>query len=156
MSSKKRKRQSRPSGSRKNRLSADSDDDENDVIDQLDSGSESDKENSQPEDRKPVNQDEIDVVMASIKEEKKKMRLKRREYDSSIKGIKGEIQAVNVRKEKLVGDIRHLCIKGRNDYSRGAIQNDFAAGIKELDQEAAIEEVSFTLCEHRCLLTHTG
>lgn len=33
-----------------------------------------------------------------------------------------------------------LCIAGRNEYSRSAIQQDFAAGIRELDQENAEEE----------------
>jgi len=33
-----------------------------------------------------------------------------------------------------------ICISGRNEYSKGAIQNDFAAGIKELDQENLAEE----------------
>jgi len=33
-----------------------------------------------------------------------------------------------------------ICIQGRNTYSKGAIQLDFAAGIKELDQENAQEE----------------
>src|SRR5882724_11628542 len=33
-----------------------------------------------------------------------------------------------------------LCIEGRNNYSRGAIQRDFADGIRELDMESAQEE----------------
>jgi len=33
-----------------------------------------------------------------------------------------------------------VCIAGRNEYSKGAIQQDFAAGIKELDQENAADE----------------
>ena len=36
--------------------------------------------------------------------------------------------------------MEHLCINGRNEYSSRAIQQDFAAGIKELDQELAAEE----------------
>lgn len=33
-----------------------------------------------------------------------------------------------------------ICIEGRNNYSRGAIQRDFADGIRELDMENAQEE----------------
>lgn len=33
-----------------------------------------------------------------------------------------------------------ICISGRNSYSKGSIRLDFAAGIKELDQELAAEE----------------
>lgn len=33
-----------------------------------------------------------------------------------------------------------LCISGRNQYSKGAIQQDFAQGLRELDQELAAED----------------
>ena len=33
-----------------------------------------------------------------------------------------------------------LCIASRNRYSKGAIQQDFAASIKEMDQENAAKE----------------
>lgn len=33
-----------------------------------------------------------------------------------------------------------MCISGRNQYSKGAIQQDFAASMRELDQELAAEE----------------
>jgi hypothetical protein len=33
-----------------------------------------------------------------------------------------------------------LCIEGRNKYSKGAIQQDFADGIREIDMESAQEE----------------
>jgi hypothetical protein len=36
--------------------------------------------------------------------------------------------------------MRSACIAGRNNYSKTAIQRDFADGIKELDMEAAQEE----------------
>lgn len=49
-----------------------------------------------------------------------------REAQAKIKSIKAEIS--------------RICIAGRNEYSKEAIQNDFAAGIKELDQENAAEE----------------
>jgi hypothetical protein len=32
------------------------------------------------------------------------------------------------------------CVAIRNHYSKGAIQQDFAAGIKEMDQENAVED----------------
>lgn len=130
--SKKRKRQSRPSGSRKNRQAADSDG-ESDVADQDDSDDESDKENSQPSqtDREPLTEEQIEETLASIKEQKKKMRLKRREYDTQIRELKQQMREVENEKKGLGGQRKSICIKGRNEYSRGAIKNDFSAGIKE-------------------------
>lgn len=69
--------------------------------------------------------------MASVKEEKKELRLKRREYDAQLKDIKRQIREVEAEKAGLGGQRKSICIKGRNEYSRGAIKNDFSAGIKE-------------------------
>lgn len=40
----------------------------------------------------------------------------------------------------LEAKIATFCISGRNDYSRDAIRQDFAAGIRELDSELAEEQ----------------
>ena len=40
----------------------------------------------------------------------------------------------------MTGKMSAMCISGRNQYSKGAIQQDFAAGMRELDQELAAEE----------------
>lgn len=132
-SSKKRKRQNQASGSRKNRLSSDSDD-ESEATDQDDAGDESDKENARPpspEEREPLTEEIIEETLASIKEEKKMLRLKRRDCDTQIKAIKKQICEVNEERAGLGGQRKSICIKGRNEYSRGAIKNDFSAGIKE-------------------------
>lgn len=44
------------------------------------------------------------------------------------------------RRSKIQNTMNTICIAGRNDHSKSAIQQDFAAGIKELDQENAQEE----------------
>jgi len=43
-------------------------------------------------------------------------------------------------KGKIEGKMIALCIASRNHYSKGAIQQDFAAGVKEMDQENAAEK----------------
>ena len=57
------------------------------------------------------------------------------------------IKAIKPKKRELEGKIAEvraemsaICIAGRNEYSKGAIQQDFAAGIKELDMENAAED----------------
>lgn len=56
----------------------------------------------------------------------KELKPRIRELEEEISGIEAEIS--------------HICIAGRNDYSKRAIQQDFAAGLKELDQENAAQE----------------
>ncbi|KAI1074397.1 hypothetical protein F5B20DRAFT_586283 [Whalleya microplaca] len=134
--SKKRKRGGDVSGSRKNHKSSDEDDD----WDALDSDT-SDKENSQPdENRKPLTEEEIDDTLASFKSQKKQIRGERRTLDAQIAELRKEIQDAETERQDILAELKALCIKGRNEYSRGAIKQDFAMGIKELDQENAIEE----------------
>ncbi|KAI1322901.1 hypothetical protein F5Y16DRAFT_403978 [Xylariaceae sp. FL0255] len=136
-SSKKRKRGGRPSKSRKNLESSDIDDSD---LDGSDSDS-SDKENSQPEvNRKPLTEDDIDEMISSFKERRKQIREKRRSLNSQVSECRDDINECQEERDAILAKLKAVCIKGRNDYSRSAIKNDFATGIKELDQENAIEE----------------
>ncbi|KAI0402774.1 hypothetical protein F4802DRAFT_574370 [Xylaria palmicola] len=132
---KKRKRVGLPSGSRKNRAS--------DVDDPwMNSDSESsDKENSQAEqEHKPLTEEEVEEQISSLRTQRKTIRTERRSLDSQISGLRQEIGLLENKRDKILADVKAICIRGRNDYSRGAIKQDFAAGIKELDQENAAEE----------------
>ncbi|KAK3324641.1 hypothetical protein B0T19DRAFT_429037 [Cercophora scortea] len=136
--SKKRKRSSKPSSSRKNRVSTDADD-----SDFLDSFSDtSDKENSQPpdENRQPLTEDDIERKLATLKAEKKELRDNKKEVTRQITAARIEIKEIIAKKDALLAEVKAICIKGRNEYSRRAIKHDFAMGIKELDQENAAEE----------------
>ncbi|KAI0103234.1 hypothetical protein GGR51DRAFT_525139 [Nemania sp. FL0031] len=103
--------------------------------------SSSDKENSQPEpNRKPLTEEEIEEKISALRTQRKNIRGERRSLDSKIAGLRQEIEKVKNEREKILADVKAICIQGRNSYSRGAIKQDFAMGIKELDQENAIEE----------------
>ncbi|KAI8946002.1 hypothetical protein F4801DRAFT_566054 [Xylaria longipes] len=133
---KKRKRSAGPSRARKG-LKSDVDADDWNASD---SGS-SDKENSQSEQsRKPLTEEEIEDQISSLRAQRKKIRGDRRLLDSQIAGIHQEIKAIQNEREKTLADAKAICIQGRNEYSRGAIKQDFAMGIKELDQENSAEE----------------
>ncbi|KZL84766.1 tat pathway signal sequence [Colletotrichum incanum] len=135
--SKKRKRGSSSFKSRKNRRSPDSDDSSDDS----DLNSDSDKENNPDnENRQPLSEDKIQEKLAVLKNLRKEIRQNRKEVDAKLSGIREEIKKVQSEEERLLGKVKSICIQGRNEYSKGAIQRDFAMGIKELDQEAAIEE----------------
>ncbi|KAF9881435.1 tat pathway signal sequence [Colletotrichum karsti] len=135
--SKKRKRGATSKKSRKNHMSSDSDDSDSDS----DFESASDKEN-QPEDegRVPLTDDQIQEKLAELKAQRKEVRQLRKEVDASLSDIRQQMKPLQAEESRLLGAVKAVCIQGRNGYSKGAIQRDFAMGIKELDQEAAIEE----------------
>ncbi|KAK2040434.1 hypothetical protein LZ31DRAFT_634095 [Colletotrichum somersetense] len=135
--SRKRKRGSSSTKSRKNRRSSDSDD----SSDESDFNSDSDKENNPDnENRQPITEDKIQEKLSELKNLRKEIRQSRKEVDAKLSDIRQEIKKVQSEEERLLGKVKSICIQGRNAYSKGAIQRDFAMGIKELDQEAAIEE----------------
>jgi cell division protein FtsB len=134
---KKRKRQTKSSGSRKNRLSIDTDSDadsEGSILSDSDSLSGSDKENGnsgKKDDRVPLTEEQIRVKLETLKGQKKSLRQNRKETDRKILDLRQEIKAMHAVKERIESKIKSKCIEGRNAYSRGAIKQDFASGIKE-------------------------
>lgn len=127
---KKRKRQSKPRGSRKNRASSDLDDSD---FSDSDGSDASDKENhdSRDENRQPLTEDQIDAKLASLKAEKKELRTKKKEIEGKVSPIREDIKKLVQEKEMLLAEVKAVCIQGRNEYSRRAIKQDFAMGIKE-------------------------
>lgn len=127
--SKKRKRQAQPKGSRKNLASSDLDSDFSDS----DGSDSSDKENqgSQDEEREPLTADQIDAKLASLKSEKRDVRSRKKEIEDKIRAGREEAKELVTEKETILADVKAICIRGRNEYSRRAIKQDFAMGIKE-------------------------
>ncbi|CAJ2501356.1 Uu.00g042090.m01.CDS01 [Anthostomella pinea] len=133
---KKRKRAGGPSRTRKNLDSSDVDDDMNDSDLDL-----SDKENSQSDpNRTPLTEEDVEKMIASIKAQRRQIREERRAIDGQIAGFRKDMETAQQEREVILAEIKAVCVKGRNEYSRGAIKQDFAMGIKELDQENAAEE----------------
>ncbi|KAI0876004.1 hypothetical protein GGS24DRAFT_453177 [Hypoxylon argillaceum] len=101
----------------------------------------SDKENSQPEQsRKLLTEEDIEQKISSLRAQRKNLRGGNRSLNSQIAESRQEIVKIQKEREKILADVKAICIQGRNEYSRAAIKQDFAMGIKELDQENAIEE----------------
>jgi hypothetical protein len=57
-----------------------------------------------------------------------------------IQSIQKQLNDLENRRAQIDQDAEALCIQSRNDWSRDHIREDFAEGIKELDQENAAEE----------------
>ena len=137
---KKRKHGSGSESARKKQRSSfdDSDDDEDD---DYHSDLDNDSENGDAEERgEPLTEEQIQNKIAELKAIRKDGRREKAKLDDSIREIRSKISEVQVLKEQVDAEMNAICISGRNTYSKGAIQQDFAAGIKELDQELAEEE----------------
>ncbi|KUJ22436.1 uncharacterized protein LY89DRAFT_714238 [Mollisia scopiformis] len=143
--SKKRKRSSKKSKtSRKKSKKTDSDDeDDGHVDDDSEEDEQSDDESdseSTSEGGDPLTVEEIDTKITMLKEDKKKARRERGNIDKTLKEKNQEIKELLKSQTEIETAMTAICIDGRNKYSKGAIQRDFADGIRELDQEAAQEE----------------
>ena len=87
-----------------------------------------------------LNEEEIASKIMELRNTKKEARRQRTEIEEKMTAVRGEIEKASKAEKKIEAEMAALCISGRNAYSKGAIQQDFAAGIKELDQELAAEE----------------
>lgn len=139
----KRKRGQSKASSRKKSRYADSDDDF--IDDDSDNGSsaestpEEDDADREPNEL-PLSEEDIQNKIAELRASKKHGRREKQRIDEELKPIRSELQHLEGKRDEIDAQIRTICISGRNQYSKGAIQQDFAAGIKELDQEVAEEE----------------
>ncbi|KAL8800856.1 MAG: hypothetical protein Q9182_004876 [Xanthomendoza sp. 2 TL-2023] len=143
---KKRKSSSKVSSKQKKRKVSSDDEDDADFIDD---GSEEDEDalNSDEEatgddapDQQPLTQEQVAAKLEELKATKKDARLQKREITEKMQELRNELKEVENAVAKINSEMSALCISGRNQYSKGAIQQDFAAGIKEIDQEIAAEE----------------
>jgi hypothetical protein len=113
------------------------------VSDEEDTSAESDTESEDDDIQAPrvsLTEDDIKTKLKEIRETKKGARRESLEISEKIKELQPRIRDSRAKIAVIQAEISHICIAGRNDYSKRAIQQDFAAGLKELDQENAAEE----------------
>jgi hypothetical protein len=93
--------------------------------------------------------DEVGIALSALDICKKFQELRRSQKNAreeiwqvkgSIEELKLQISEHEVQNDEIKDKIRRLCIAERNEYSKIAIQRDFAAGIREMDQQSAAEE----------------
>lgn len=117
-------------------------------------GDNEDKEQAEEDKGEPVTLEMIEEKLDELKATKKETRKAKTDLLKQMTEIKAEISELNETIKKLEDVMACRCIGGlilyssiavlivideRNKYSTGAIQQDFAAGLRELDQEAAEE-----------------
>lgn len=143
---KKRKREtsepSRPSKRPRRSSSSGSEDDDSDYVNGNSTASidlDDDEATEEPP-REPLTEQRVDNKIAELKCTKKEGRKHRVELDEKIKAVRAEMEKIEKADQEIEAEMSAQCISGRNNYSKGAIQQDFAAGIRELDEELAVEE----------------
>jgi len=91
-------------------------------------------------DRTPLSKSTIKKKLTELRASEKKARNKCSQIRHSIDELETENRMHQAKVNEIDTKIRYLCIAGRNKYSKTAVQQDYAAGIKETDQENAEEE----------------
>lgn len=141
---KKRKSNSKTKARKKPRRSSSDDEDLDDSDSESDDSDGESNERAvsddESQDRKPLCEEQIVAKLQELRATKKEARTQRAEITKKITAIRDDIGEAKQAEDKIESKMSALCISGRNQYSKGAIQQDFAAGIKELDQELAAEE----------------
>ena len=133
-STKKRKAPTRNKSSKKRTKTSRLDEDDDDFIvdddDYDEDASDSDQsEGNDASDRaskEPLTLEQIVAKIAEIKATKKQARRQRADLDLEMKKIREQVEAAKNSERKAEAAIAESCILGRNQYSKGAIQNDFA------------------------------
>ncbi|QDS73746.1 hypothetical protein FKW77_004922 [Venturia effusa] len=146
----KRKRKSAPFKPRK-RVSGGGDSDDDDfVVDDDDEitesesessqDSESDEEGDSEEPGEPLTAEQVQTKIDELKAAKKQAREDVKTIRTEMTELRKQIREIKEECNVLKSEMSAVCIAGRNEYSKGRIQEDYASGIRELDQEAAEQE----------------
>lgn len=110
-------------------------DDDSDSVDVEENEASDSDGNSEDEARSPLTENEAVAKISELKAIRKNGRQERAKLGEDIKNIKNQIKVIQEQNNVIAATIAEHCICGRNNYSRDAIRQDFAAGIKDLDQE---------------------
>ncbi|KAI8943413.1 hypothetical protein NX059_001425 [Plenodomus lindquistii] len=136
--SKKRKKSS--SGKQSRKKSGRDDDTDDDFLATDDEETEDEEEPIDDSQRMPLSEADIKQKLKELRDVKKDARRAAIAKKHEMEEQKSQIQELNAKIKEIKAKISRICIAGRNEYSKTAIQADFAAGIKEIDQENAAEE----------------
>lgn len=162
-SKKKRKAKINHSARKKQRRSKEDDSFDEDTEDSELSDEDVEVGSENEETREPLTEEQVNAKLLELRETKREARTQKGELTDKMALLKREIHEVKTSEKKVEAKMSALCISGRNQYSKGAIQHvcktlppivllhiicdnadpllqDFAAGIKELDQELAADE----------------
>lgn len=79
----------------------------------------------------PLTNAEIGTELSKIKTQKKDLRKSRSSLREVVSRSKKDLTSLINKEKALRSEIKSVCVKARNDYSKAAIKNEFAMGMKE-------------------------
>ena len=88
----------------------------------------------------PLTDAEVNDKLGELKDMRKEARKRRQEAGKQAAKARQKVEELVKEKTTYDSKVRAACIAERNRWSKQEIQQDFASGIKELDQENAAEE----------------
>jgi len=114
-------------GSRKKQKRSSDDEDEDDEYNE-ESADEEDEEDDDAtgDEGSPLTEEQITAKVNELRGTKKEARRQRTELEDKMKSIRSEIAEAKAAEKQIESQISKVCIEGRNAYSKGAIQQDFA------------------------------
>jgi hypothetical protein len=95
---------------------------------------ESDNESQSSDRGSPLTAEDIETKIQELKDQKKTARRGRSEIEAEVKELKTKIKDFKAEARSIEDNRSRICIAARNQYSKSAIQVDFAAGIKEVSR----------------------
>jgi hypothetical protein len=81
--------------------------------------------------RIPLTESDIEEAITSVKSQRNAHHETRMAIAAEIEATFDEIAVLDFEKAAIAAELKALCVRGRSEYSRGAIKHDFAMGIKE-------------------------
>lgn len=125
---KKRKSSNRNGSRKKQRRMGKGDEDREDEDDETTSASDNEadevvSDNAEDvEDREPLEEAQITAKISEIRATKKNARNQRAELNEKSMLLRKQIEEVRAKEQEVEAEISYACISGRNQYSKGAIQ----------------------------------
>lgn len=129
----------RPSENSKKRKRKTSPADSDDIYGSDDAGERDNHQASQVHGT-PLTKDQIEGELANLEGQEKEVYKSNRRLDKEASKIEEELSEVNDQEASTHSAMRAFCIRSRSEYAKNSIKKGFAMGIKELDEERAIEE----------------
>jgi hypothetical protein len=162
--SKKRNRSAEPKKPRKKSKMSQSDNEDNFIDDDEDTDDGQDEDNGSDAESgsesgsgkgDPLTLEEVEAKLNQLKADKKRARQEKSEVDAKIKELTLELKASEKKQADIEATMSAICIEGRNKYSKSAIQQDFADGIRyvfSIPLELGCKRLFLDLCSLRRII----
>ncbi|KAH8889321.1 hypothetical protein GQ53DRAFT_825631 [Thozetella sp. PMI_491] len=131
----KRKRKQRTTASASRKRTQGYIDDDDDSNSSSSNGDELDVSDPEEQSTQNLSLKEAREKLEELKERKKKLREERDGLAQHMKPARKEEKRLKHQTKELTSQRKRLCIQYRNNYSRPSIRSQFAAGIRELDED---------------------